>query len=291
MFSHYNLRSQTAQPSSLLSAGPGYQPFANSSNGPPQTSSRADAVNKCVETVTATLDGLLPLLDTLKPASDFEIGISNVARLLIGHLREVKLELHDLKQMSHRSFSAMDGSLKDITTGVVKTEQYARRDTITVVGVAQPTDEKPAALAEKVAQQLSLSGETVAPSDFSTLHRNGQAREIRGKIVPPTITVKFSKVSKKDAVLRGYRNFDSVAKKPRNIKVYQSLSPHYAGLRQKIVKFFDTTNNNINHGKELKWATYQSPTAGLVVRLKSEEYIKGIHIWDDFVLKFGDAVA
>ncbi len=277
---HYNLRSSAAPPSPHTA--PGYQPPAPSS---------ISSVENSISAVTSTLDGLLPLLDSLKPASDFEIGIGNVARLLIGHMKEMKLELHELKQLSHRSFRAIDGSMTDLTTAVVKQEQYSRRDMVTVAGIPQPTDEKQESLAAKVATQLSLSGESVTPDDFSVIHRNGRApREVKGKKIPPTITVKFAKLSKKDSVLRGYKNFDPVAQKPREAKVFQSLSPHYASFRRKIVEFFDSTNSSANFGKQLKWATYQSPTAGLVVNLKTGEYLRDIHVWDDFITKFRGVV-
>jgi hypothetical protein len=234
----------------------------------------------------ATIEALMPLIEALKPTTDFEVGMSNIARLVVGHLKEIKYEVSNFIQCSHRSFSQMDGSLSELTTAVVKSEQYNRRDTVTVLGIPQPDDEKQDALAQKVATQLSLSGETVTPDDFSAVHRNGKPRQVKGKTLPSTVTVKFSKVGKKDVVLRGYKNYDSVKKKPRDVKVFQSLSPHYAAVRRKIVQFFDKANSATNGGKELKWVTYQSPTAGLVVKLKSDEYLRDIHILDDFIEKF-----
>ena len=35
---------------------------------------------------------------------------------------------------------------------------------------------------------------------------------------------------------------------------------------------------------------YQSPASGLVVKLRSEEYMKGIHVWDDFIREFAKVV-
>ena len=235
---------------------------------------------------TAIIEALSPLVNALKPTTDFEIGMTNLARLFVTHLNDVTVKYHDLKQHYHRSFSALDNSLTELTTSAVKTEQYNRRDTLTVLGMPQQPEENEDVLAKKVAAQLSCSGENVTPEDFSAVHRNGKPRVTAGKTIPPTVTVKFSKVSKKDVVLRGYKNFDASKKKPRDVKVFQSLSPHYAALRRKIVQFFDTSNISRNYGKELKWVTYQSPTAGLVVKLKSEEYFRDIHIWDDFMDRF-----
>ena len=75
--------------------------------------------------------------------------------------------------------------------------------------------------------------------DLEIVHRNGRPHEVRGRQVPPTVTARLKSTVKKDSALRGYRNFDPVAKKPRNIKVYQSLTKNYSDLRQSIMKFFD----------------------------------------------------
>ena len=103
-------------------------------------------------------------------------------------------------------------------------------------------------------------------------------------------------VNKKDSVLRGYRNFDTAAMKPRDVKVYQSLSHHYSELRSSIVKFFNPQSDSTQDfgiarmDKLLKWVTYQSPSAGFVMKLKSDEYFKGIHVWEDFTEQFTRAV-
>ena len=143
----------------------------------------------------------------------------------------------------------------------------------------------------KVAETLALSGETVAVNDFTAVHRNGNLEKTtsQGKKIPPSVTVKFHSISKKDSVLRNYKNFDYVKKESRPTKVFQSLSPHYAGLRRSIVKFFNVDNASHNLGKQLKWVTYQSPTAGLVVKLKSDEYLRDIHVIDDFYFRFSEA--
>ena len=100
--------------------------------------------------------------------------------------------------------------------------------------------------------------------------------------------MRFSKIGKKDKVLRGYRNYDVNTKAPKPVKVFQSLSPHYSGLRQYIVKFFGDDNVEGNLGKQLKWCTYQSPSAGLAVKLKSDEFMRDIHVVDDFLFKFAE---
>ena len=147
-----------------------------------------------------------------------------------------------------------------------------------------------AELEKKVAESLSLSGETVKPADFSVIHRNGNQtrKDRRGKDIPPSITVRFSKIGKKDKVLRGYKNFDVNSKTPRPVKVFQSLSPHYSGLRRYIVDFFSVNNVEGNFGKQLKWCTYQSPSAGLAVKWNSDEFMRDIHVVDDFLFKFAE---
>ena len=100
-------------------------------------------------------------------------------------------------------------------------------------------------------------------------------------------------LGKKDSVLRGYKNFDVAKQQPRQVKVYQSLTPHYSELRNTIVNFFASDADPVtkfgisNHNKQLKWAVYQSPSAGIVVKLRSNEYMRDIHVWDDFISEFG----
>ncbi len=132
-FSHHALRSRGPPPPS--SDYPGYQPPTAAQPYPPHhaaVSATSSSPNSKLDTVTATLDGLSPLIDSLKPSSDFEIGVSNVLRLLVGHVREIKLEQHMLRQFSERNFCEIDGSVTGLTRAVVKSEQYTRRDTVTV---------------------------------------------------------------------------------------------------------------------------------------------------------------
>ena len=266
--SGYNLRNRSSNPSELAQSQ-GYQP--------PEGFSMQDAN---VQQVSATLDAITPMIDKLKPETDFEIGISNVVRLLIAQMKDIKQEHYNFQQMTARSLRHQDKQADDLALVVLKNEQYSRRDTVTVAGVAKSEGETAASLSRKVAENLSVSGENVQPSDFSAIHRNSQSsRSFGGKTFPPSITVRFMSVNKKDTVLRGYKNFDSIAMKPRDVKVYQSLSPHYSSeLRGSIVKFFDPKSDD-NHeqnfgmsrmGKLLKWVTYQSPTAGFAVKLKTD---------------------
>ena len=91
----------------------------------------------------------------------------------------------------------------------------------------------------------------------------------------------------KDDVIRKYKNYDHTKSKPRDCRVYNSLCPHYAELRRNIIQFFKPDPNEPTVTKyKLKWVTYQSPTAGLAIKLQSGEYFRGVHIWDDFLRGF-----
>ena len=93
--------------------------------------------------------------------------------------------------------------------------------------------------------------------------------------------------NKKDSVLRKYRNYDNARKAPRDVKIYQSLSHHYANTRGSIVDFLklsagDRKYGMSNTGVSLKWCTYQSPTAGFAVKLSDETWFNKVHTWMDF---------
>ena len=95
----------------------------------------------------------------------------------------------------------------------------------------------------KVAGILSDSGTAVKVSDFNHYHRNSRKDKIiknREGVeikIPPTDTVVFQKGSKKDDVLRGYKNFDSASRKRKKVTLYQSLSPYYNKLRKEMSGF------------------------------------------------------
>ncbi len=237
---------------------------------------------------TATIDALNPLLEALKPSSEFEQSVVNYMKLLTAHLRELKTDHMKLKEeFSYRNRKFVE-DFDELHLNVVKNEQYSRRDTITVIGLAKQTEETPADLCGKVAQ----SGESVTPADLSAVHRNSKdSKSIRGKLVPPSVTVRFSKVNKKDSVLKQYRNFDTSKNAPREVKIYQSLSHHYANLRGSIVDFMKLDKSDrkygiSNNGLTLKWCTYQSPTAGFAVKLSDTTYFNKVHTWMDFVRIF-----
>ena len=303
MYPRYNLRSNRygsqAPPRGVVPpppVGSGYQPPPHFDPSafqhrpqyiPTQNTAASSPLEAEVDTVAAALDSLLPIIQGATPTTPFETSIQNVVQVLIGQMKAINQKVDRNRTVTCGSLRQMDNSMVDVTRGLVKTEQYNRRDTITVTGLQKESTETEDALAKKVAGALSVSGEDVAAKDFTAVHRNGQKpRKIAGKEIPPSVTVKFHNISKKDRVLRNYKNYDHSNSKPRTVKCFQSLSPHYSALRQSIMKFFADDNNEHNHGKRIKWCTYQSPTAGLVVKLQSDEYMRDIHVIDDFYLNF-----
>ena len=288
----FRQRGSGSSPAAAPGYQPGYQPPAQhpAQHSPQPSSAPHLNLNTRIEDVNATLDGLMPMIDTMSPKTTFEISVCNVFRILIGQMKEIKLGQVKLQESTVSSLGVVDEQLTDISRTAAKGEQYHRRDTLTVTGVPMASGETDVQLENKVATSLSLSGETVTPTDFSVIHRNGKQIKTthQGKEIPPSVTVRFSKIGKKDKVLRGYKNFDSTTKAPRPVKVFQSLSPHYSGLRRYIVDFFKDTNRESNIGKQLSWCTYQSPSAGLAVKLKSGEFMRDIHVADDFLCKFAE---
>ncbi|KAL5252075.1 hypothetical protein ACHWQZ_G015027 [Mnemiopsis leidyi] len=170
---------------------PGYQPPTSNIQPPPlrqepdvrsQTSASTPHldIGASIEDATATLDGMLPMIDSMKPGDQFQISVCNVLRLLVGQLKEIKLGQAKLQKSTISSLGVVDENLIDISRSAVKSEQYHRRDTLTVTGVPKNANETDAELEKKVAESLSLSGETVKPADFSVIHRNGnQTRKDR----------------------------------------------------------------------------------------------------------------
>ena len=279
------------------SSSQGYQPQGYQPQGyqqaSPHVSDMSRDIDHRISEMTPTLDHMYnSLLAGLTAQSPFEKSILTYLGFLHSQVKEFKIEQCKLREEMIVRNRNVTESVDNLTLSVVKTEQYARRDTVTVVGLAKPDGESTDDLAKKVAEALSNSGETVVPDDFSAIHRNSKDnRTVRGKVIPPTVTARFSRISKKDNVLRGYRNFDTSANKPREVKVYQSLTPHYTDLRLSIYKFLNSepsdSENNIlgsicNRGLKPKWVTYQSPTSGFAVKLASGEYFNGIHVLSDF---------
>ena len=271
----FNTRSKAA---SNVSAQ-GYVPLTN------------PGVEQISHKVTSTLDHMKTLLDELEPVTPFEKGMKSYMTFLHCQFTELKHQVDRVQSDSVVRYRNTMETVDELALSCIKTEQYSRRDTVTVVGLAQPENETQPGLTKKVAEVLSTPGDTVTEADLSVVHRNSnRPKIIKGKTIPPSVTVKFCRIDTKDRALRAYKNFDTVQKRPREVKVYQSLTPHYSSLRGTIYKFLNSKPNDgqdfgriCNNGLSPKWVTYQSPTSGLAIKLSSGEYFTGIHTFDDFV--------
>ena len=247
---------------------------------------------------TSTLDEIKTMLNAVEAESAYEKSMKTIVNLLIGQMKEWRLDQVKKNHEDLYRHQQMTQTMDDMTLSVVKSEQYTRRDVVTVVGLPLPNGpESQSDLATKVSEVLSHSGEEVKPTDFSACHRNSRnSRTIKGKTVPPSVTVKFNVINKKDNVLRQYKNYDSEKRKSRDVKVYQSLSEHYVSVRKSIFDFFNSDKDSrefkpiYNPGLKVKWVTYQSPTSGFAVKLQTGEYFKGVHVWHDFANKLCEVV-
>ena len=273
---YHNTRSKTLSgPGSLPS---GHVPFE----------SQSERLAAKIEAQTATFDSLKNMLNNLKPTSEFEKGLVTYLDFLTNQLKEQKSELVSIRdEMLIRNRNVRE-TVDGLAESVIKTEQYSRRDTVTVVGLPMHESESQDDLCKKVAETLSLSGSAVKPADLSAVHRNSKGNKlIKGKTFPPSITVRFCRINQKDNVLRGYRNYDVSKDKRRDTRVYQSLTPHYSTLRTSMYDFFNDKDKNFgsikNVNLNVKWITYQSPTSGFAFKLDSGKFFNGIHMWLDFV--------
>ena len=155
----------------------GYQPFPEH---------RSDRLSD----YTATLDQIKTILDNGEFESKGEKTLQTVVGLLIGQLKEWRLEQVEKNHNDLHRHEQVTRTLDDMNLSVVKSEQYTRRDVVTVVGLPLPEHpETQSELATKVSEVLSHSGEQVKPADLSACHRNARnARIIKGKSVPPSVT-------------------------------------------------------------------------------------------------------
>ncbi|KAL5254798.1 hypothetical protein ACHWQZ_G014289 [Mnemiopsis leidyi] len=157
----------------------GYQPAY------PQERTRD--IDRRISDMTPTLDHMYnTLLAGLEPKSDFEKAVHTYLGLLHSQVKEIKIEQGKLREeIAVRSRNVME-TVDEMKLSVVKTEQYGRRDTVTIVGLSKPDNETEKDLSKKVAEALSNSGETVVPDDFSAIHRNSKDnRHVRGSTHRP----------------------------------------------------------------------------------------------------------
>lgn len=251
---------------------------------------RVDLQSK-LNAATATLDTVSTMVDDLSGATENDRQIKNILGLLCAQVREMKVDQRVLKEESsdcHFKHVGNEREMKRIDRVTIQTEQYSRRDAVTVMGVEYVSGETDDDLAGKAAAAMSKCGVRVVPGDFSVIHWNGKPKTIRGKNVNPSVTARFCKIAQRDNIVRNYKNYDVAAKKARDVKVFASLSKHFSDLRRNIVDFLKPVEGYVNpedfsnQGRKLKWCTYQSPTSGFAMKLDDGTYINGIHFWEDF---------
>ncbi|KAL5252883.1 hypothetical protein ACHWQZ_G015597 [Mnemiopsis leidyi] len=131
--------------------------------------------------VTSTLDHMKTLLDELEPATPFEKGMKSYMTFLHCQFTELKHQVDRVQSDSVVRHRNTMETVDELALTCVKTEQYSRRDTVTVVGLVQPDNETQAGLTKKVAEVLSTPGDTVSETDLSVVHRNSnRPRIIKG---------------------------------------------------------------------------------------------------------------
>ena len=117
-------------------------------------------------------------------------NIVNILRLLVGQVRDFKSELAEVKKSNWSDFRQIDEDMTSLAVTTFKTEQYSRRDTMLITGLPKSVEETHEELTKKVTETLSVSGETILANDISVVHRNAkESKTIRGKVVPPSVTV------------------------------------------------------------------------------------------------------
>ena len=188
--------------------------------------------------------------------------------------------------------SDLQHTVDHLTVQLARTDQYSRRGTVVVSGLAKSHDETSDSLVNVACEKISqLSGIKVEPSDIQAVHRNGdgnkesdnsdnsdnsangsdrnlRSRNKSGVVTSaansakssdsiPSITVRFHNLMKKDKVMGNIRNYN----KP--VKVTQSLTPYLRGVKKQIGKITKEKRPDL----EVRFIHLKSSTAGLAVKL------------------------
>ena len=226
-----------------------------------------------VEPVDDTVKRLVvPMLEGVSNPSveKFEESVRRVVDPIVVPLSQEVTSLRtDLDLVNNR--------VSENFVAVSRVDQYSRRGTITVVGHPQRPSE------DIVADMCALL--KVDEVDLEAAHRNGskpftftrQDGSVGTK--PPSITVRFRNLTKKDQILRTYKNYSNGKAKP--VRVYQSLTQTYKDLKYDISKYCGEAKI------ELAWIHWRSASAGLVVKVKSSgKLYNKIFCYQDFLSKF-----
>lgn len=240
-------------------------------------------VSTLLDAHLATLKSLLPSLEAIKSDDPSINVIKSVLTVLTAQVIEVKTKVLV-------SSSSVDESF----VRSVKTEQYSRRNTMVLVGLAVDPSESADSvgnLPSKVAETLSKeSGVTIKPKDLSAVHRNrsnNNARNTRSKSSADSasVTVALIDSNLKDQVLQKFSNFDVKLKKSKSVRLYQSLSFFYTKLKQRI-----SASAEAKYGKggkdSLRWIHWRSQTSGFVLKFNNGKMIRGVFTYEDFDNQF-----
>ena len=225
------------------------------------------------EALNRSLSEVTELIGDLSPKSTFEKSMKNIIGLIHKHV-----------QILANSCSELSNTVDSTEIDIAKTDQYSRRNTLVVSGLEYKKEtETYNNLCSTVAEELTTSGIKVTSTDFSACHRNGNKIKTitkKGKQVkvPPTVTVKFYNSNKKDNVMNNYKNYHN--RKPKSIRVVQSLNNYYQNLKSNICNFCRDRNAKI------VWLHWRSASSGLCVKFDDGTYISKIHSMANFTKQF-----
>ena len=71
------------------------------------------------------------MIDLMSPRTNFEISVCNVFRILIGQMKNIKLDQVKLQESTMSSHGVLDEQLTDISKTAAMGEQYHRTDPLT----------------------------------------------------------------------------------------------------------------------------------------------------------------
>ena len=145
--------------------------------------------------IAATLDQLLAQLNEIPALTPFENSMKNMVSLILCQVKEIKIDQALQREEDRLRRLQIREEVDDLTLTVVKSEQFTRRDTLTLVGVPMPEAESQDDLCRKVSDILTTSGETVTTTDLTAVHRNSvTSKTVGDRIIPPSVTVKLSNI-------------------------------------------------------------------------------------------------
>ena len=243
--------------------------------------SRSDSTDSLVAASSAetSLDSAVTSVgDGLK---GLDSSLQAVLGPLISKITLLESEVNDLKLRLTESEKRNDLLAQQLG----QTDQYHRRSTVIVTGLAVRDNETIESLATTVSSVLSQKSKVpITPADIQAVHRNSPPKDSppdpnNGASTPPhppSITLRLYNYNTKDKLLKSF----STKNRGSKIRVVQSLSPYYQDLRRKISLHCKEI------GLKLRYIHYRSPSAGLVLKTDRgahDFFLSKIFCWSDFV--------